>query len=88
MLTRHVLPKLQILKATHRLAGAGQEIGLWLTALQPDGRAERDAAQQRNGQELAPGQHAVEVLDVHGDRWKLPIGDIINFLQQYGDRIA
>lgn len=27
------------------------------------------------------------VLDVHGDRWKLPIGDIINFLQQYGEKI-
>ncbi len=27
------------------------------------------------------------ILDVHGDRWKLPIGDVIHYLQQSGDRV-
>ncbi len=27
------------------------------------------------------------ILDVKGERVKLPIGDLINFLQQYGERI-
>ena len=62
-------------KPPHRLAGAGEEVGLRLAGFQPHRRAEGDAAQQRHRQHLAPRQDAVHVVDV--DRDQLQVGPLL-----------
>ncbi len=61
----------QVLEPLHRVACPFQKFRLWLAALQPNRRTERHQAQQRHRQELAPRQHAVQIIDVHRHQFQV-----------------